>query len=39
LTKAATFFSTAELQAVRAKDTGHISPSSRFAASWQSSVD
>src|SRR3954447_18908089 len=39
LTRAATFFSTAGVHFVSANDTGHISPSSRFAGSWNSSVE
>jgi hypothetical protein len=39
LTSWATFRSTAGLHSCSANDTGHRSPSSRFAASWNSSVE
>ena len=38
-TSSATFCSTAGLHFCSANDTGHRSPSSRFAASWNSSVE
>ena len=39
LTSLTTFFSTAGLHCVRAYDTGQMSPSSRFAASWKPRVE
>jgi len=38
-TSSATFFSTAGLHFPSAYDTGHTSPSSRFAASWKPRVE
>ena len=38
-TRAATFFSTAGVHFTSANDTGHTSPSSRLAASWNSKVE
>ena len=38
-TSSATFFSTVGLHRAIAYDTGHTSPSSRFAASWNSRVE
>ena len=38
-TSAATFFSTAGLQFMSANATGHMSPSSMFAASWKPRVE
>ena len=38
-TSSATFFSTAGLHFCSAYDTGHRSPSSRFAASWKPRVE
>ena len=39
LTSSATFFSTAGLHFFSAYDTGHTSPSSRFAVSWKPRVE
>ena len=39
VTSSATFFSTVGLQFFSAYDTGHMSPSSRFAASWKPRVE
>jgi hypothetical protein len=38
-TSSATFFSTTGLHFLSAYDTGHMSPSSRFAASWKPRVE
>ena len=38
-TSSTTFFSTAGLHFLSAYDTGHMSPSSRFAASWKPRVE
>ena len=38
-TSSATFFSTMGLHFLSAYDTGHTSPSSRFAASWKPRVE
>jgi hypothetical protein len=38
-TSSTTVFSTAGLHLMRANDAGHMSPSSRFAASWNPSVE
>ena len=38
-TSSATFFSTSGLHRTSANDAGHMSPSSRFAASWKPSVE
>ena len=38
-TSSVTFFSTAGLHSFSAYDTGHMSPSSRFAASWKPRVE
>ena len=38
-TSSATFSSTLGLHSVSAYDTGHMSPSSRFAASWKPRVE
>jgi hypothetical protein len=38
-TSSATFFSTMGLHLLSAYDTGHTSPSSRFAASWKPRVE
>jgi len=39
LTSSATFFSTMGAHFLSAYDTGHTSPSSRFAASWKPRVE
>jgi hypothetical protein len=39
VTSSATFFSTMGLHFFSAYDTGHTSPSSRFAASWKPRVE